>query len=410
MMKRKFTTVYLLTALAIVVVSLVGCNTHGDATTPTSTEQTEGGLGTTRGPTEGTTGMLTETTVANGVDGTEPETSNPDNINTTVPPTNPVQSTGPTEATSPVATTVPTETTGPAVVATEPSEPVTTSHTHSYTNTVVAATCTSKGYTKHTCRCGYSYNDSETAELGHDYVSTVVQPTCAADGYTNHVCSRCGSNYTDAITAKLTEHSWGEWTVVREATTEAVGLERRYCNYCNAFENRSIAKLDPFENEEYLQQFLKDAAAYTVQYINQFRVEQGGAAAEVLPGLTQVAEYRAVQLQENYSHNATDLRAALARYQYGKWVDATKAGLDASYSYYSFPGREAIAKSNRQQPTAIELGKAFAEAAKNSEGHWRYVGSSDYLFIAVGISYNQNASDGYPWKCEIMMCNTEEYG
>lgn len=53
-------------------------------------------------------------------------------------------------------------------------------HEHSYEKTVVAATCTEKGYTVHTClSCGDIFIDGHTQPFGHDYV----------DG----VCARCGS-------------------------------------------------------------------------------------------------------------------------------------------------------------------------------------------------------------------------
>ena len=70
----------------------------------------------------------------------------------------------------------------------------TTSHTeHSYTESVVEPTCTQKGYTLHTCECGGSYKDNEVAALGHDYEETkVVEPTCVAAGYTICTCTRCG--------------------------------------------------------------------------------------------------------------------------------------------------------------------------------------------------------------------------
>jgi hypothetical protein len=55
---------------------------------------------------------------------------------------------------------------------------------HDYQTTVTAPTCTETGYTTHTCaRCGFSYNDSETAALGHEY----------KDG----VCTRCGAKDPD---------------------------------------------------------------------------------------------------------------------------------------------------------------------------------------------------------------------
>ena len=72
-----------------------------------------------------------------------------------------------------------------------------TPHTHSYTETVVAPTCTEKGYTLSTCTCGDSEKSKYTDALGHNY----------ADG----VCTRCGeagtaipegAKFTDMLTDK----------------------------------------------------------------------------------------------------------------------------------------------------------------------------------------------------------------
>ena len=40
---------------------------------------------------------------------------------------------------------------------------------HEYTDTVVAPTCTEKGYTIHTCACGESYMDGYVKAIGHEY-------------------------------------------------------------------------------------------------------------------------------------------------------------------------------------------------------------------------------------------------
>ena len=66
-------------------------------------------------------------------------------------------------------------------------------HKHEYTDEVVAPTCTEKGYTKHTCECGDTYQDSEVEAKGH---------------------------------------SFGEWEVVEEATEEEKGLKQRECTVC----------------------------------------------------------------------------------------------------------------------------------------------------------------------------------
>ena len=101
-----------------------------------------------------------------------------------------------------------------------------TVHTHAYTATVIEPTCTEGGYTLHECDCGDSYQDNETDPLGHDYVesgvdtytctrcgssytththsytATVVEPTCTERGYTLYECA-CGHSYQGNFTNAL---------------------------------------------------------------------------------------------------------------------------------------------------------------------------------------------------------------
>ena len=75
-------------------------------------------------------------------------------------------------------------------------------HTHSYTTTVVAPTCTEAGYTLHSCSCGHSYKDNTVAAKGHSYGSTVTkQATCTEEGTRTYTCSVCGDSYTESIAA-----------------------------------------------------------------------------------------------------------------------------------------------------------------------------------------------------------------
>ena len=69
-------------------------------------------------------------------------------------------------------------------------------HEHSYTDKVIAPTCTEKGYTLHECDCGESYKDNEVSAKGHSYTQTQVAPTCTEKGYTLHECV-CGDSYKD---------------------------------------------------------------------------------------------------------------------------------------------------------------------------------------------------------------------
>ena len=72
---------------------------------------------------------------------------------------------------------------------------------HSYTADVTAPTCEEKGYTTHTCNCGDSYRDSETAAIGHQWDSGVVtkEATTESAGEKTYTCSVCQSTKTESI-------------------------------------------------------------------------------------------------------------------------------------------------------------------------------------------------------------------
>ena len=147
--------------------------------------------------------------------------------------------------------------------------------------------------------------------------------------------------------------------------------------------------------------FKREVAAYAAQYINQYR----SSPCTVLSGMSQVAQYRASQLCYNFSHSTSDKRAALAYYEYGRWIDATEASLDASLSYYESDTSEAICRGFRGAD-AEALGKAIADLIRSSGSHWSYVGSSEYNYMGIGVEYRD---DSYGWYCCVMV-GTVDYG
>lgn len=143
-------------------------------------------------------------------------------------PTNPTESTGPA-ATEPIPTDpvptnpIPTE---PSPTEPKPTDPV---HSHSYIATVTKeASCTDLGIKTFTCSCGDSYSEFIPA-TGHSYTDEVIAPTCTADGYTIHTCSKCGDHYTDSIVA-TTGHSYS--SVVADPTCTEEGSETFTCSKC----------------------------------------------------------------------------------------------------------------------------------------------------------------------------------
>ena len=164
------------------------------------------------------------------------------------------------------------------------SQPVTftTAHTHYYTATVTAPTCTAKGYTTHTCACGNSYVDTYTDALGHawdngkvtkqpteaetgvktftctrcgetktetipklahehSYKAVVTAPTCTEKGYTTHTCA-CGDSYVDTYTDAL-GHAWDNGKVTKEPTETEDGVKTFTCTRCGETKTETIPKL-----------------------------------------------------------------------------------------------------------------------------------------------------------------------
>lgn len=133
-------------------------------------------------------------------------------------------------------------------------------------------------------------------------------------------------------------------------------------------------------------------AQKVLEYINSYR----GTPATKLPGLTEYAEYRSRQLVGNFAHDTDDERAAATALCYGEYVDPALYGMTGE-PYYTAGAREAIAKAG-YAGSVDEVAENLALLVKNSSGHWAYVGSSDYAYIAVGVTYESGM-----WYCDIAM-------
>ena len=153
---------------------------------------------------------------------------------------------------------------------------------HQFTESVKKVTCTTDGYTTHSCSsCGYTYTDSYVTAtghsytdwvvekpatcmesgretryctkcglgglntlpaLGHDDVPDVVAPTCWNQGYTNYTCRNCNRSYRDNYTDKLV-HIYSEWQLEKQPTCTQTGANGCYCELCNHHKTESIPKL-----------------------------------------------------------------------------------------------------------------------------------------------------------------------
>ena len=69
----------------------------------------------------------------------------------------------------------------------------------------------------------------ETTEHVHDYAITENIPNCTEGGEIIGTCT-CGDRYTEAIDPK--EHTYSDWVVTQEPTTEAAGQKQQVCTVC----------------------------------------------------------------------------------------------------------------------------------------------------------------------------------
>ena len=179
------------------------------------------------------------------------------------------------------------------------------SHEHSYTAVVTAPTCTSKGYTTHTCACGDSYVDTYVDALGHawdsgkvtkqptatetgirtftctrcsetktetipklthehSYTAVVTPPTCTEKGYTTHTCS-CGDSYVDTYVDAL-GHAWDSGTVTKQPTATETGVRTYTCTRCSATKTETIPATGSVDVTQMFTDVTKNWAYPGIQY------------------------------------------------------------------------------------------------------------------------------------------------
>lgn len=143
-----------------------------------------------------------------------------------------------------------------------------------------------------------------------------------------------------------------------------------------------------------------DIERLVIEKVNAYRIAQGDTVATMLPGLTEVARYRATELSISFEHRAE--QHVSTELKYGQYVDLAPYGMPDD-SYYKGYSREAIGMGE-WFGTAESMSDRIADGFHNSKGHWSYVGNSKYPYIAVGVT---KAND--KWYVCILM-SEENYG
>ena len=290
----------------------------------------------------------------------------------------------------------------------------TSSSSSSYSeNTTVSKPCNSSSSSTSSKPSDYTSSENNSSSSissskpshSHSYSSKTVKATCTSGGYTVHTCS-CGANYTDSYT-DATGHKWSDWKTVKKTTESSEGKKEHICTICNKVESKIIDKIK-IQNKYDDVATSNDAkliSERTLYYINQYRSKK----ASMLPNMTAYAEYRAKQLTTNFAHDPQDENAAATALKYGdKHQESiydpktnTVKYLD-NYVYRASCG-EAIGQGYGY--TINDVAKCLADGVYNSADHWRYVGYPDNIYISIGVCYKNGL-----WYCCICTSSTNKYG
>jgi uncharacterized protein YkwD len=100
---------------------------------------------------------------------------------------------------------------------------------HSYTKITVDATCTKRGYVQCKCSCGDSYIEKYIDTKEHDNISVIINPTCTTMGYTTHTCKNCGVVSKDAYQENIA-HDYAAATCT----------DPKICKVCKASVGQSL--------------------------------------------------------------------------------------------------------------------------------------------------------------------------
>ena len=211
-----------------------------------------------------------------------------------------------------------------------------------------------------------------------------TKPTVTATEPTATVTEKPKEETKATVTAKTTESSAAENTEPKEETSPKA----------------EEPQVEIYQGIQWPEVDLADIERLVIEKVNAYRIAQGDTAATMLPGLTEVARYRANELTTNFEHRGE--QHVSTELKYGQYIDLAPYGMPDD-SYYKGYSREAIGMGD-WFGTAESMSDRIADGFHHSKGHWSYVGSSKYPYIAVGVT----KANG---KWYVCICMSEEnYG
>lgn len=232
------------------------------------------------------------------------------------------------------------------------------SHSHS-------AGCEHHGNRKYYCsKCGAFYEETLPAS-GHHYNTTVIPPTCTSDGYTCHTCSDCGSTYNDNYVGR-TNHTYDNGSVKTSATDYSPGVMLFTCTQCGTAYEQNYAlphTIDIGGGQTITVCGYWDLAESDeiFRLLNEYRVENGLNALQKTEALDAAARTRALECSYLFSHDRPNSSSCFTAFPSGY----IGCGENIAAGYYN--------------------AAAVMAGWKSSPGHNANMLTSDFNYVGVSL-------------------------
>ena len=155
------------------------------------------------------------------------------------------------------------------------------------------------------------------ASCSHSYTNVVIAPTCTAQGFTTYTCSKCGHSYRDNYTEPKA-HSYGDWVVTNSATCTAEGAEKRSCTGCGDMQTQSIPALGHYYEAKQI-----NATCMQYAYVRYTCTRCGDSYDERGGGYTEWSTTKPSGVNESLIETKTEYR-----YQTKQFTTAATAALE----------------------------------------------------------------------------------
>ena len=207
---------------------------------------------------------------------------------------------------------------------------------YTFTETVVAPTCTEKGYTLHTCNenAEKSYKDNWTEPTGHKWEEHTKDATCVSAGSVDRVCTACGATEHVRDIPVNENHTWDGGTVTKAATCTEAGEMTYTCTTCGKTKTETVPAtghdfhggncnncgVSEDYNDAHFRQTIFDQT-------NTFRAENGRGALTYLSQYQSVADLRAKEQAKAYGHTRPNGEPYYTAFEELGYGDRLAAGL-----------------------------------------------------------------------------------